>query len=86
MDVRERCGRTISYFQYEFEEGVEQLKKINNALDLEVLQRADVIGMTTTGWLPPSFWARNVLPMRTLVHKYTLYLPFLDGYVVRRAV
>ncbi|KAL9983501.1 hypothetical protein ACROYT_G005684 [Oculina patagonica] len=49
MDVRERCRRTISFFQYEFQEGVEQIKKINNALDLEILERADVIGMTTTG-------------------------------------
>ena len=49
MDVRERCRRTISFFQYEFEEGVKQLKKIKNMQDLEILQRADVIGMTTTG-------------------------------------
>lgn len=53
MDVRQRYRRTISYLHHEFERGIEGLKKAKAMQDLEILERADVIGMTTTGELSP---------------------------------
>ena len=50
-DVRERYRRTMSYLHHEFEWGVERLKEAKTMQDLEILERADVIGMTTTGEL-----------------------------------
>ena len=50
-DVRERYRRTISYLHREFEWSVERLKEAKTMQDLEILERADVIGMTTTGEL-----------------------------------
>ncbi|KAJ7333532.1 NFX1-type zinc finger-containing protein 1 [Desmophyllum pertusum] len=49
IDVRERYRRDISYLQYGFEAGVRRLKETKGKLDLEILERADVVGMTTTG-------------------------------------
>ena len=49
MDVRKRYNRTISYLHHEFQWGVERLREAKNMQDLEILEGADVIGMTTTG-------------------------------------
>ena len=51
MDVRKRYRCTISFLHYEFERGVERLKEAKTMQDLDILERADVIGMTTTGAL-----------------------------------
>ena len=53
MDMRERYRRSISYLHHEFDWGVERLKKAKAMQDLEILEHADVIGMTTTGELVP---------------------------------
>ena len=53
MDVRQLFRRAISYLHHEFELGVERLKKAKAMQDLEILERADVIGMTTTGERSP---------------------------------
>ena len=53
MDMRERYRRAISYLHHEFDWGVERLKKAKAMQDLEILEHADVIGMTTTGELLP---------------------------------
>ena len=49
IDVRQRYRRAISHLHREFEWGVERLKKAKAMQDLETLEHADVIGMTTTG-------------------------------------
>ena len=49
MDVAEGYRRTISLFQEKFEEGAKRLKDIKNMEDFEILKKADVVGMTTTG-------------------------------------
>jgi len=49
MDVRERYRQTISYFHREFDWGVEKLMEAKTKQDLNILERADVVGMTTTG-------------------------------------
>ena len=49
MGVRERYHRTISFLHREFEWGVERLQEAKTMQDLEILEGADVIGMTTTG-------------------------------------
>jgi len=51
MGVREGYHRTISYLNREFEWGVERLNEAKTMQDLEILEGADVIGMTTTGLL-----------------------------------
>jgi len=49
MDARKRCRFTITSLQQAFQWGVEDLKTVKSRLDLEILKKADVIGMTTTG-------------------------------------
>lgn len=49
VDVTEEYRRTISLFQEQFEEGARRLKDIKNMEDFEILKKADVVGMTTTG-------------------------------------
>lgn len=49
MDVRERYRFTITILQDGFQWDVENLKRVKSTLDLEILKKADVIGMTTTG-------------------------------------
>ena len=48
-DVRERCRREMTYFLFDFERGVNELKQQTGQLDLSILRGANVIGMTTTG-------------------------------------
>ena len=49
VDVAEEYRRTISLFQEQFEVGARKLKDIKNMEDFEILKKADVVGMTTTG-------------------------------------
>lgn len=49
VDVAEEYRRTISLFQEKFEEGARRLKDIKDMEDFEVIKKADVVGMTTTG-------------------------------------
>lgn len=49
MDVRRRCLFTRTCIQLGFQWNVEHLKEVKSRLDLEILKKADVIGMTTTG-------------------------------------
>ena len=49
QDVREFYHQDISILHHDFEKGVENLKQIKSRLDLFILRKADVIGMTTTG-------------------------------------
>ena len=49
MDVRRRCRFIITSLQLGFQWDVEHLKRVKSRLDLEILEKADVIGMTTTG-------------------------------------
>ena len=49
QDVRERYRRDMSFFHFDFERGVRELKQIKSQLDLLILKKAAVIGMTTTG-------------------------------------
>ena len=49
VDVAEEYRRTISLFQEQFEMGARKLKDIKNMEDFEILKKADVVGMTTTG-------------------------------------
>ena len=49
MDVAEEYRRTISLFQVPFEEGARRLKDIKDMEDFEIIKKADVVGMTTTG-------------------------------------
>ena len=49
MDVRRRCRFTIQCLHLGFQWDVENLKRAKRTLDLEILKKADVIGMTTTG-------------------------------------
>ena len=49
MDVRRRCLFTIKCLHLGFQWDVENLKRAKSTLDLEILKKADVIGMTTTG-------------------------------------
>ena len=48
-DVRDGYRRTVSYLHREFDWGVERLMEAKTMQDLEILERADVVGMTTTG-------------------------------------
>ena len=49
MDVRGRCRFTIECLNLGFQWDVENLKRAKSTLDLEILKKAHVIGMTTTG-------------------------------------
>ena len=64
MDVCNGYRRTISLFQEQFEAGAKRLKEIKNLEDFEILKKADVVGMTTTGKFD---W-----PPRQLMGTYTL--------------
>ena len=48
-DARERCYKNISDLQIRFDSRATILKEIKQEEDYEILRRADVIGMTTTG-------------------------------------
>lgn len=48
-DVCENYRHTIALYQEEFEVGARKLKEIKNLQDFEILNNADVVGLTTTG-------------------------------------
>ena len=49
MDARKHYLQVIRNLQYEIHWNVERLKELNSEFDLQILKKADVIGMTTTG-------------------------------------
>ncbi len=49
MDARKHYRQTIEFLQYDFHWNAERLKEAKNLVDLQILRKADVIGMTTTG-------------------------------------
>ncbi|XP_068677009.1 NFX1-type zinc finger-containing protein 1-like [Montipora foliosa] len=69
MDVRKRYRFTISYLHYEFEWGVQRLKEAKTMQDLDILERADVIGMTTTGAAKYRKLLQSLKPRITIVEE-----------------
>ena len=49
FDARETCAEHICDFQELYDDQVLQLKEVRKQEECEILKKADVIGMTTTG-------------------------------------
>ncbi|PFX30307.1 NFX1-type zinc finger-containing protein 1 [Stylophora pistillata] len=79
FDARETCSENISDFRQLYDDQVLRLKEVRKQEECEILKKADVIGMTTTGAARYHSLLQDIQPTITIVEEAA---EVLEGHIV----